>query len=139
MRAALLGLLGLVASTPLAGAAAPPVYPWQEAGRHVGEVVTIEGMVAAAHGTGDTCVLEFAPDDPHALRVILLLPMFVYLRTKVKGNSVFGVECRSCPGAGAFPPGLSLAEEAPESFSRRRKASAPPTPPAPVSWRQACP
>src|SRR5207247_825163 len=82
MRAALLGLLGLVASTPLAGAAAPPVYPWQEAGRHVGEVVTIEGMVAAAHGTGDTCVLEFAPDDPHALRVILLVPLFSSLPAK---------------------------------------------------------
>src|SRR5881296_1749416 len=82
MRAALLGLLGLVASTPLAGAAAPPVYPWQEAGRHVGEVVTVEGMVAAAHGTGDTCVLEFAPDDPHALRVILVLPMFSSLPPK---------------------------------------------------------
>ncbi|TMA65280.1 MAG: hypothetical protein E6J69_13315 [Deltaproteobacteria bacterium] len=82
MRAALLGLLGLVTSTTLAGAAAPPVVPWQEAGRHVGEVVTVEGMVAAAHGTGDTCVLEFAPDDPHALRVILLLPMFSSLPPK---------------------------------------------------------
>src|SRR5438093_12734810 len=82
MRAALLGLLGLVTSTTLAGAAAPPVVPWQEAGRHVGEVVTVEGMVAAAHGTCDTCVLEFAPDDPHARRVILLLPIFAALPPK---------------------------------------------------------
>src|SRR5881296_3022653 len=87
MRAALLGLLGLVTSTTLAGAAAPPVVPWQEAGRHVGEIVTVEGMVAAAHGTGDTCVLEFAPDDPHALRVILVLPMFSSLPRSPSGST----------------------------------------------------
>ena len=82
MRAALLGLLGLLASATPAGAKAPPVYPWQEAERHMGEIVTVDGVVAAAHSTGDTCVLEFAPDDPHALRVILVLPMLSSLPSK---------------------------------------------------------
>ena len=82
MRAAFLGLLGLLTSATLAPAAAPPVYPWQEAERHVGELVTVDGVVAAAHSTGDTCVLEFAPDDPHALRVILVLPMLSSLPSK---------------------------------------------------------
>jgi len=65
-----------------AAAAAPPVYPWQEAGNHVGQMVTIEGVVAAAHATGDTCVLEFAPDDARALRVVLIVPMFSSLPSK---------------------------------------------------------
>src|SRR5436853_483071 len=47
MRAALLGLLGLVTSTTLAGAAAPPVVPWQEPGRHVGEAVARQLAAAA--------------------------------------------------------------------------------------------
>src|SRR5262245_24709034 len=56
-------------------ARAPLVVPWPEAGTHVGEIVTVEGDVVAARTSGDTCVLEFAPDDPHAFRVVLLVPL----------------------------------------------------------------
>jgi len=82
MRGVLLGFLALLASATSAGARVPPVYPWQEAERHVGEFVTLDGVVAAASTTGDTCVLEFAPDDPHALRVIVVLPMLSGLPAK---------------------------------------------------------
>jgi len=66
-------LLALVALA--AGAAAPLVVPWREAGGHVGEVVTVEGEVAVARTVGDTWVLEFAPDDPRAFRVVVLLSL----------------------------------------------------------------
>src|SRR5437667_12429272 len=58
-----------------AHAAAPPVVSWQEAGGHVGEVVTVEGEVATARTVGDTWILEFARDDPRAFRVVVLLPL----------------------------------------------------------------
>ena len=74
--------LAIALGARCAAAAAPPVYPWQEAGNHVGQMVTIEGVVAAAHATGDTCVLEFAPDDARALRVVLIVPMFSSLPSK---------------------------------------------------------
>jgi len=66
-------LLALVALA--AGAAASLVVPWREAGGHVGEVVTVEGEVAVARSVGDTWVLEFAPDDPRAFRVVVLLSL----------------------------------------------------------------
>jgi hypothetical protein len=65
----------LVIAAAIARGAAPPVVPWGEAGKHVGEVVTVEGRVAAARTTDDTCVLEFAPDDSRAFRVVLLIPL----------------------------------------------------------------
>ncbi len=52
----------------------PPVVSWGDAGNYVGEIVTVEGDVAAAHTTDDGCVLEFS-DDPHAFRVVLLVPL----------------------------------------------------------------
>src|SRR5207253_2167365 len=58
-----------------ARAAAPPVVSWQEAGGHVGEVVSVEGEVATARTVGDTWILEFARDDPRAFRVVVLLPL----------------------------------------------------------------
>jgi len=69
----LLALVALAAGA--AGAAAPLVVPWREAGGHVGEVVTVEGEVAVARTVGDTWVLEFAPDDPRAFRVVVLLSL----------------------------------------------------------------
>ncbi len=59
----------------LAHAAAPPVVPWREAASHVGEVVTVEGDVAMARTVADTWVLEFAPGDPRAFRVVVLLAL----------------------------------------------------------------
>ena len=59
-----------------AGAAPPNVVSWQKAAAHVGRVVSVEGEVAAVRATGDTCVLEFAPDDPQAFRAVLVLAMF---------------------------------------------------------------
>jgi hypothetical protein len=45
----------------------------------VGRQVTVEGDVVAARTVGDTCVLEFAADDPTALRVVLLIPAITNL------------------------------------------------------------
>src|SRR3989442_3145307 len=71
-----LALVSLVARAAAAARAdAPPVISWQEAGGHVGEVVTVEGEVATASAVGDTWVLEFAHDDPRAFRVVVLLPL----------------------------------------------------------------
>jgi hypothetical protein len=72
-RLALAATLAIAAG--VARGAPPPVIPWGEAGKHVGEVVTVEGQVAVARTTGDTCVLEFAPDDSRAFRVVLLIPL----------------------------------------------------------------
>jgi hypothetical protein len=71
------------AAALLVVAAALPAYArdldaisWQEARAHVGQVITVEGTVARARVAGGACTLEFAPDDPSALRVILMLPLF---------------------------------------------------------------
>jgi hypothetical protein len=72
IRVALAALLG---AAVVARAVAPPVVPWQEADHHVGEIVTLEGVVASVRSTGDTWVLEFAPDDAHAVRVVLMVPL----------------------------------------------------------------
>jgi len=66
---------GALVLAGLAGGAAPPVISWQDAASHVGDLVTVEGEVAAARSTGDTCILEFAPDDPRGFRAVLLLPL----------------------------------------------------------------
>src|SRR5262245_47402442 len=58
---------------------AATVVPWQSAGMFDGEIVTVEGDVARAHLEADTCVLEFAPDDPKAFRVVLLIPLITDL------------------------------------------------------------
>jgi hypothetical protein len=65
----------LLAAAAVAGAAPPPVIPWQAAGERVGEIVTVEGEVAAVRTSADTCILEFAPGDARAFRVVLLIPM----------------------------------------------------------------
>jgi len=69
-------LVALLAVAAAVEAKAPPLVPWEQAGEHVGEMVTIEGRVAAAQATPDTCVLEFAPDDPNGFRVVVVLPLF---------------------------------------------------------------
>jgi len=75
-RAAIRAALALfVAAAGVARAAPPRVVSWEDAAAHVGTVVTVEGEVVSAERTGDTCLLEFAPDDPRAFRAILLLPL----------------------------------------------------------------
>jgi hypothetical protein len=65
----------LIALAGMARAAPPPVIAPEEARRHVGEIVTVEGEVVSARSTGDTCVLELGP-DAGGFRVVLLLPVF---------------------------------------------------------------
>jgi hypothetical protein len=64
----------LTAATALARP--PEVVRWQDAADHVGRVVTVEGTVASARVAAGACTLEFAPDDPAALRVVLMLGLF---------------------------------------------------------------
>ena len=68
-----------VALAGVARGVPPPTVSWQDASHYVGEIVTVEGDVAEARTTGNTCVLEFAPDDPRAFRAILLLPLLTSL------------------------------------------------------------
>jgi hypothetical protein len=70
-------LAALLALLTLAGGsrAAPPVVSWRDAAAHVGDIVTVEGEVVNARRTGDTCILEFAPDDARAFRAVLLIPL----------------------------------------------------------------
>jgi len=88
-----------VALAGVARGVPPPTVSWQDASHYVGEIVTVEGDVAEARTTGNTCVLEFAPDDPRAFRAILLLPLLTSLpqhpeqlyrgrRVKVSGRIV---------------------------------------------------
>jgi len=65
-----------LATLAVTSAVPHPVVSWLDAGAHVGEVITVEGEVVAAHGSEDTWVLEFAPADPHAFRLVVLLPLF---------------------------------------------------------------
>jgi hypothetical protein len=65
----------VLAVAVVATAAAPPVVEWRDAGTRVGDIVTVEGEVANAYAAGDTQVLEFT-DDPHAFRVVILVPLF---------------------------------------------------------------
>jgi hypothetical protein len=65
----------VVALATLAGAVPPPLVEWRAAGDHVGEVVTVEGDVVAARTDSEGCVLQFAPDEARAFRVVLLIPL----------------------------------------------------------------
>jgi hypothetical protein len=53
--------------------------PWQEAGDHVGRLVTIEGHVVLAETRDRTCVLDFDPDDDRGVTVLLLIPLVTNL------------------------------------------------------------
>src|SRR6185295_10401323 len=59
--------------------AALSVVSWRDAPGMVGAQVTVEGDVVEARTTADTCVLEFTIDDPHAFRVVLLIPAITSL------------------------------------------------------------
>lgn len=80
MRRARLPATLLVPLVPLALAGAAAPVPWTAAADHVRRLVTIEGVVARATTTADRhCVLEFNPDDPAALRVVLIIPLITDL------------------------------------------------------------
>ncbi len=71
--------VAVAALAAVAGATAPPIVSWHDAGDHVGELVTVEGDVVAARTGADGCVLEFSSDDPRAFRVVLLVPLLTDL------------------------------------------------------------
>jgi hypothetical protein len=75
VRYAAAALAALLAATP-ANARSPEVVPWSEAAAHVGSIVTVEGTVARARVENGACTMEFAPDDPESLRVVLMLALF---------------------------------------------------------------
>ena len=130
-----------VALTGVARGVPPPIVSWQDASRYVGEVVTVEGDVAEARTTADTCALEFALDDPRAFRAVLLLPLLTSLpqhpdqlyrgkRVRVSGRiarfqgrpemvlrapgQIEVVDVSGAPPAAATaPPPTPLAEDAP--------------------------
>src|SRR2546428_8845593 len=137
-----LALVSLVARAAAAArAAAPPGISWQEAGGHVGEVVTVEGEVATASTVGDTWVLEFARDDPRAFRVVVLLPLLetaprqperLYQGRRVRATGRIqrfqGRAEMVLRGAGQIEV-VDTAGEAPAPPAR--EAPPPPTPPPP--------
>ena len=65
----------LLASLLVGDAHAAEVIPWDEGARHVGRVVRVEGYVEVAERTGRRLTLRFAPSDPDALTVTLLIPL----------------------------------------------------------------
>ena len=71
---ALRTVLALVGFATVAHARPAPVIDWQEADRHVGEFVTVEGDVVDARTTAEGCVLEFGA-DARAFRTVLIVPM----------------------------------------------------------------
>ncbi len=60
-------------------ARAAVTVPWQQASEHIGQLVTVEGDVAAARLEGPTCVIEFSTTDTKAFRVVLLVPLITDL------------------------------------------------------------
>jgi hypothetical protein len=75
VRYAAAALAALLAAAP-AHARPPEVVPWSDAAAHVGSIVTVEGTVARARVENGACTMEFAPDDPAAFRVVLMLALF---------------------------------------------------------------
>jgi hypothetical protein len=61
------------------GGVPPPSVPLGELPSRVGEIVTVEGDVAAAYTTAGTCVLEFEAANPKGFRAVLVIPMFTDL------------------------------------------------------------
>lgn len=55
-------LQGIGNEPPLPPDAGLPVVEWRDAGRHVGQVVIVQGRIVAARKTGSICFLNF--DDP---------------------------------------------------------------------------
>ncbi len=66
----------LAAALLLARATSADVIPASEAGDHVGQAQTVEGVVTQAHTEGDNLVLELAPPEEKGFRVVLVIGLF---------------------------------------------------------------
>jgi hypothetical protein len=115
------------------------VISWQSAASYVGDVVTVEGDVVQGRLEADTCVLEFAPGDDKAFRVVLLIPLLTDLplqpqrlyegkRVRVSGNitSWKGRPEMIVRGPGAIEV-VGVAAGAPATAPAAPPPSAPPT------------
>src|SRR5262245_1471040 len=83
MRRRVPGCGAVVCAAWIAAAAAlvraETVIPWQSATSYVGDIVTVEGDVVQGRLEADTCILEFAPGDDKAFRIVLLIPLITDL------------------------------------------------------------
>jgi hypothetical protein len=77
-RAAASTALALALASRVAGVP-PPSVPLGELSSRVGEIVTVEGDVAAAYTTAGTCILEFEAANPKGFRAVLVIPLFTGL------------------------------------------------------------
>ena len=66
----------LAATLLLARPTSADVIPASEAGDHVGQAQTVEGVVTEAHMEGDNLVLELAPPEEKGFRVVLVIGLF---------------------------------------------------------------
>lgn len=72
---------GLLLRHPLEQKTAPPpspasAMPWREAEKHEREAVTIEGIIAATHNSGNACFLNFNKDYKHTLTLVIFEKRF---------------------------------------------------------------
>jgi hypothetical protein len=136
-------LAGAVAGVALG--AGPRVISWRDAARHVGEVVTVEGRVADARAEGDTYVIDFAPDDPQALRAVLVVgilstaPRHLERRWRGRDVRVTGLVRRFAgrPEIVIRDPDLVqvVGDEPPETRAAPSPPPAPPQPPPAANER----
>ncbi len=153
-----------VAVAHTAGRAADAI-PWRAARAHVGDVVTVEGDVVRARLEAGTCVLEFAPDDPTAFRVVLLIPLMsdlprepqrLYEGKRIRASGrvrswrgrpemiLRGPDAIEVVGVGASPEPGAPAAATPTTSPRAPAPTAPPRPlpappPAPAPTAPAAP
>jgi hypothetical protein len=113
--------------------------PWSDAGNHAGETVTVEGDVAAASSTPDQLVLEFAPGDASAFRVVLIIPIMtdlprfperLYQGKRIRASGVVR-RFRGRPEMVLRSPGQIEIVDVAGPASAPPVAAAPPTTPAP--------
>jgi micrococcal nuclease len=52
------------------------VISWQDAAKHYGEYVTIEGTIVATHNSGKACFLNFHPDYRRHLTAVIFASDF---------------------------------------------------------------
>ena len=52
------------------------VISWQDAAKHYGEYVTVEGTIVATHNSGKACFLNFHPDYKRYLTLVIFASDF---------------------------------------------------------------
>jgi hypothetical protein len=146
--------------------AADEPIPFTAAGEHVRRLVPVEGVVARATTTPERrCVLEFDPNDPAALRVVMTIPLITDLpadpsrlyqgkRVQVTGRvmrfqnrlemvvtpaqiDVVGLTAPSPPPAAAPPP--PPASTPPPALAPRAVPASPAAPAPPTATAPAPP